>query len=530
MVSRVPVLALGAAAAAAAAAAAVVAYFMYRPRLPKSYADRRLYLSRSISSYVASSKPPPPPPGSLVFSSDVDPRLSELLASLLGSAALHVTSLSLSFDFVASVTLSPSSSSSSPGSPSTGSVVSFTCPLLSVLVPAVSRLSSSAVRPGAYVIVSDASGGVASSLLSSLSSCPSFSGVLSVVDTSAFLPPLAVAAASQSLSTESLVACLQALFLLSSHMPSSRAASRSAAKTLVFPLSPLLSSVAPLLVATSVAFPHDRHLFAYDSVLSVLRRLRSSPSSPPLLSCVPLAPLEGVAGLPEALERLPTLTDALLVEAWLGAVDELLRLKGGLAEEDEGDGASLGGGSSGGGARRSRKDASQQYVPFVLRVDYLTSDDVSSADLAMSNLLQFVTGSRSRPLGHDSLSAAAKLRAQWRQELLAFDQAAAPLTRETAMAVDDCVFLHKQVLICDKTLPDTVQPKKEWSLKAARRTTGCGCCNPGDEDDDEDDDEVRKAGRVGGGAGEWRDGKSEFAFDPVRAMKRLNGGAGEKRT
>ena len=53
--------------------------------------------------------------------------------------------------------------------------------------------------------------------------------------------------------------------------------------------------------------------------------------------------------------------------------------------------------------------------------------------------------------------------------------------------IEDCTFAHKMILIGDKTLPDTVIPKKEWSLKAAKKMTSCACCFPGEEDEEGSD-------------------------------------------
>merc|ERR1712238_57345 len=53
--------------------------------------------------------------------------------------------------------------------------------------------------------------------------------------------------------------------------------------------------------------------------------------------------------------------------------------------------------------------------------------------------------------------------------------------------IEACVFMHKGILIGNKTLLDTVKPEEGWSLLAAKKLTSCACCDP--EEDDEDDGE-----------------------------------------
>ena len=98
------------------------------------------------------------------------------------------------------------------------------------------------------------------------------------------------------------------------------------------------------------------------------------------------------------------------------------------------------------------------------------------------------------------------------------------------------VFAHKGILIGDKTLLNTVQPSKDWSLKAAKKLTSCLCCAPEDGEGDEEDEErqnsdvaefanVSGSPTPSGGAGgifpnmtksQYVDGKRTFAFDPSK--------------
>ena len=90
--------------------------------------------------------------------------------------------------------------------------------------------------------------------------------------------------------------------------------------------------------------------------------------------------------------------------------------------------------------------------------------------------------------------------------------------------VEDCVFRDKRVLIHDKTLVDTVKVEKDWSLKAARKVTGCACCGPPESDSEDSEKESEGRGRGAGTGAGWFDGSAGFAFDPNMAMKRFGGG------
>ena len=74
---------------------------------------------------------------------------------------------------------------------------------------------------------------------------------------------------------------------------------------------------------------------------------------------------------------------------------------------------------------------------------------------------------------------------------------------------------------------DTVQPKVDWILKAAKKLTSCACCMPGEGDKDKED-ETDKASSSGSEVKVERktkpvskapfyvDGKKTFSFDPIR--------------
>ena len=87
------------------------------------------------------------------------------------------------------------------------------------------------------------------------------------------------------------------------------------------------------------------------------------------------------------------------------------------------------------------------------------------------------------------------------------------LTKNQKEVIESCVFSHKSILIGDKTLLDTVQPRKEWSLKAAKKLQSCACCAVTDDDDNPGPDEEKIVSKVTLG---YVDGKTTFAFDPTK--------------
>ena len=103
--------------------------------------------------------------------------------------------------------------------------------------------------------------------------------------------------------------------------------------------------------------------------------------------------------------------------------------------------------------------------------------------------------------------------------------------------MEKCVFTHKSILIGEKTLLDTVQPKEDWSLKAAKKLKSCLCCIPGEgeEEGDSDDEEgvnedgestrrnagidLTVPGAFATNRPKYVDGKAGFAFDPTAFSK-----------
>ena len=105
------------------------------------------------------------------------------------------------------------------------------------------------------------------------------------------------------------------------------------------------------------------------------------------------------------------------------------------------------------------------------------------------------------------------------------------------------LFHDSHIIIIYQTLlhhQDTVQPKEDWSLKAAKKLKSCMCCDPGEGDEDDEDegsvdggngkegakakDEVDMAmpgafATNSGGRSKYVDGKAAFAFDPTKFSK-----------
>lgn len=253
-------------------------------------------------------------------------------------------------------------------------------------------------------------------------------------------------------------------------------------------LVPLLQSI----------FPCERHVFAYDSCTSSVKRAllwqknnnhstaETNNGTIEFHDCItattPLSSTSLTASiktLADSLSKLPIqLADT--TETWMTSVHAFLQMK--------------------------ENERVNEYLPFVLKLSLLSDD--STKRLALQNILQFITGSRSRPLSPQVMDAAV-------ESLRDFQENQAPLLElspEETRQIEDCVFQHKSILIENKTLVDTVVPQKEWTLKAAKKISGCACCAP-DEEDEEEESSVAKRER---NRPKYVDGKTAFAFDPTQ--------------
>lgn len=262
-------------------------------------------------------------------------------------------------------------------------------------------------------------------------------------------------------------------------------------------------------------FPCERHIFAYDGCISSVHRslflnnggakndeLPVTATPRGVSSSVPLAPLmKDLPSIPTLLSKLDNKT-AGVVEAWMSSVDTLICLKD--------------------------NERSNMYTPFVCRMEYLFMSD-SKIDskqleerrqLALANVLQYLTGSRSRALDEITMDAAWSVFTDIKKEYDSNVPRYAEVNQALRIAIEDTVFLHKMILLGDKTLPDTVQPRKEWSLKAAKKLTSCACCFPGEDEEEENENETQDvtpdASMTGSFASkrDFVDGKTTFAFDP----------------
>jgi hypothetical protein len=269
------------------------------------------------------------------------------------------------------------------------------------------------------------------------------------------------------------------------------------ARTVIFTLpgQACTPTLAPLLQS---AFPCERHLFVYDSAVRSVQRAMvwpitttssnnsSSLEGYAITATTPMSPFRHLKNLQEALSKLP-LSMAETTETWMRSVDTFLTLK---AEE-----------------------STNEYLPYVLKLSLLLEDS-KDRTLALTNVLQFVTGSRSRPVPEAVLDAAVESL----REICQSYPELPPMQARHRTNMEHCIFLHKGILIENKTLLDTVIPKKEWSLKATKKVSGCACCGPDEEDDEEE--EERLLGKVMPGTFTTRpkyvDGKAGFAFDPTQ--------------
>mmetsp|Transcript_28636 Transcript_28636/g.32882 ORF Transcript_28636/g.32882 Transcript_28636/m.32882 type:complete len:345 (+) Transcript_28636:767-1801(+) len=298
-------------------------------------------------------------------------------------------------------------------------------------------------------------------------------------------------------------------------------------RTIVFTL-PGQSCTANLLPSLQKVFPCERHVFVYDGCIDStargLRNLRikkntmndTLPLSMPrtISASIPITSLKDVAKLETLLVPLSN-DEAGIVESWLISVDAFLKLK-----------------------HNERKTG---YTPFVCRLGFLMSlvgrlgnGSVDQSQLALTNVMQYITGSRSRSLKDGVLEEAKKILIKIREkDLMETKQYENNVSDSAKEAIEACVFAHKGILIENKTLMDTVQPKADWSLKAAKKLTSCACCMPGEgdeEDEEEDDENEEKEGdksdtKISGTDSKLKnvttsinyvDGKAGFAFDPSK--------------
>lgn len=80
--------------------------------------------------------------------------------------------------------------------------------------------------------------------------------------------------------------------------------------------------------------------------------------------------------------------------------------------------------------------------------------------------MQYITGTKSQPLKEETIKAANNALKVAKLNVLG---ESVTISKKQRMQLEACVFYHKGIVIGDKTLPDTVQPMKDWLLKVAKK-------------------------------------------------------------
>lgn len=210
---------------------------------------------------------------------------------------------------------------------------------------------------------------------------------------------------------------------------------------------------------------HERHVFVYDGCChsvemgTALRKqygasYRQQPAeelweevsaSPKVItSTFPMKPLRYNRELPGTLANLNGV-QASIVESWMASVDTFLDMKS--------------------------KEKKNFYTPFVCRMGFLmkrsgigNGNGSDLSEVALKNALQYITGSKSRALPEEVMAEAISCLNEMRTK---FEDVVKgnELNADEKILIEKSVFAHKAILIGEKTLLDTVQPKEDWSRK-----------------------------------------------------------------
>ena len=253
-----------------------------------------------------------------------------------------------------------------------------------------------------------------------------------------------------------------------------------------------------LLPMLQEVFPEDRHVFAYDGcVASVKRGIKARKQSPRAVlpktvdeatsmsqavvqHTTPLRKTslcKTVRNLDMALSQIPV-SQAEIVESWMASVDTFFLLK--------------------------EEDATNGYLPYTFRMTFLTEptqadfSKESDSYWSLCSLLQYVTGCRSRPLPEGVIDSAIEWLRDYNDSSKKTGDFLLTFSTAERKAIENCVFKHKQILIGDKTLQDTVLPRQHWTLKQASKKGGCACCGPDPFDEDEEEEEANRAAASSG--------------------------------
>jgi hypothetical protein len=371
-----------------------------------------------------------------------------------------------------------------------------------------------------FCFVSDASGGVASTLIGDLARQCFPETAVAVMSTPVWLVQLSVLVEEGLLSSETIELVISCLCRLQA-----RAFRNSKNVSTVLFTIPM--SVVPILARwLQRVFPDDRHVFCYTGCISAIEyalalRVRDGSErgivptfenallwNNSVATTTPLAKqgvetssnimrdsfVESLAGLP--------ISYADIAESWIAAVDTFFVLK--------------------------ENEKFNSYMPYVCKLDNLLGSskepvkEGSDRYWSLRSLLQYLTGNQNRDLSSEMMDAASSLLEDFSPSRITL-----ALTPMAKRAIDNAVFQHKLILIENKTLLDTVQPSKHWTLKAAGRKGGCSCCAP-EEDEDEAETAPDASGaqfarrsaadarRINMPSTGYVDGKTMFAFDPTR--------------
>ena len=170
------------------------------------------------------------------------------------------------------------------------------------------------------------------------------------------------------------------------------------------------------------------------------------------------------------------------------------------------------------------------YLPYILKLKYISTSEFkpnSESYWILCSVLQYITGTRSRPLAGGVIDSAIEWMKDYNKK-----ERESPISISDAnkKIIEECVFHHKLILLGDKTLKDTVQGRQHWTLKEAAKRGGCACCGPDPLEDEEKDERetalMKKARGLDTDMTERKpntptssgfvDGKLGFAFDPTR--------------
>jgi len=365
----------------------------------------------------------------------------------------------------------------------------FQIPLRKI-VSFLQEAMESIVFTSTLCLVSDASGGLGSTIISQV--LKASNSTVPILSEPVWIAQLAVLMEQKPylLPLNVYKQCLMGLLRLQTYKYR-----KEATIVVTLPGQGTVSTLEPVLFDV---FPHERHVFIYDSCCKAVARVlthqldrqQQTSSSTPFASKIrQTTPLDSslTKQVPKLLTELQTLPleAASITESWMTSINTYLQLKDGDKER--------------------RKLKKPEYLPFCCKLDNLRNED-----LALENLLQFILGARSRVLPREMVQqATCALQKVWEN-----NDIAAKINYENK--IQDAVFCHKLILLENKTLLDTVVPSKQWSLKSTRKIMGCACCDP-EEDEDEDVDPSKESivpeqtQRP-----KFLDGKTTFAFDPTQ--------------